>query len=44
MLTTIVSDGALAGRTMAPLEMDANGVLWFFTDLRPSKVNHLKVA
>lgn len=44
MLTTIESDGALASRPMAPLEMDAQGALWFFTDLRSAKVEHLKVA
>lgn len=44
MLTTIESDGALASRPMAPLEMDANGALWFFTDIRSSKVEHLTVA
>jgi general stress protein 26 len=44
MLTTVESDGALASRPMAPLEMDATGALWFFTDLRSSKVEHLKVA
>ena len=44
MLTTIDPDGALAGRPMAPLEMDANGALWFFTDLRSGKVDHIKVA
>ena len=44
MLTTIESDGALAGRPMAALEMDAQGALWFFTDLRSSKVEHLRVA
>ena len=44
MLTTIESDGALASRPMAPLEMDANGALWFFTDMRSSKVDHIQVA
>ena len=44
MLTTIESDGTLASRPMAPLEMDAQGALWFFTDLRSAKVEHLKVA
>jgi general stress protein 26 len=29
---------------MAPLEMDARGAIWFFTDLRSSKVDHFKVA
>jgi len=44
MLTTVESDGALASRPMAPLEMDVTGALWFFTDLRSSKVEHLQVA
>ncbi len=44
MLTTIEADGALASRPMAALEMDAQGALWFFTDLRSSKVEHLRVA
>jgi general stress protein 26 len=44
MLTTVEADGALAGRPMAVLEMDAEGALWFFTDLRSSKVDHLRVA
>ena len=44
MLTTLESDGSLASRPMAPLEMDATGALWFFTDLRSSKVEHLRVV
>lgn len=44
MLTTLEADGALASRPMAALEMDAQGALWFFTDLRSSKVEHLRVA
>ena len=44
MLTTVESDGALASRPMAPLEMDASGAFWFFTDLRSSKVDRLQVA
>jgi len=44
MLTTVEADGALASRPMAPLEMDTTGALWFFTDLRSSKVEHLRVA
>jgi general stress protein 26 len=44
MLTTIEDDGALAGRPMAALEMDDQGALWFFTDLRSSKVVHLRAA
>ncbi len=44
MLTTTEADGALTGRPMAVLEMDDQGALWFFTDLRSSKVEHLPVA
>jgi general stress protein 26 len=44
MLCTIEADGTLASRPMAKLEMDAQGALWFFTDLRSSKVEHLRVA
>ena len=44
MLATVEADGALASRPMATLEMDANGALWFFTDLRSSKVEHPRVA
>lgn len=44
MLTTIETDGSLASRPMAALEMDEHGALWFFTDLRSSKVEHLRVA
>ena len=41
-MMTLCADGALISRPMAPLEMDANGALWFFTDLRSSKVEHLR--
>ncbi|MDL2339604.1 MAG: pyridoxamine 5'-phosphate oxidase family protein [Pseudomonadota bacterium] len=44
MLATVEADGALASRPMAALEMDASGALWFFTDLRSSKVEHLRVV
>ena len=44
MLTRIGADGALASRPMAVLEMDGEGALWFFTDLRSSKVDHLQAA
>lgn len=44
MLATVEADGSLASRPMAALEMDASGALWFFTDLRSSKVEHLRVA
>jgi general stress protein 26 len=41
MLTTSNSQGQLISRPMAPLEMDAEGAIWFFTDLRSSKVEQL---
>lgn len=42
MLTSFDADGTLASRPMAALEMDANGALWFFTDLRASKTQELR--
>ena len=42
MLTTLDADGALASRPMTTLEMDAQGALWFFTDLQSSKVDRLR--
>ena len=44
MLTTIEADGSLASRPMVALEMDASGVIWFFTDTRSSKVERLSVV
>lgn len=44
MLTNIQADGDLASRPMVPLEMDADGALWFFTDLRSAAVEHLRVV
>jgi general stress protein 26 len=44
MLTNIGTDGALASRPMVVLEMDADGAIWFFTDLRSEKVEHLRVV
>jgi Pyridoxamine 5'-phosphate oxidase like len=41
MLTTANGQGQLISRPMAPLEMDAEGAIWFFTDLRSSKVEQL---
>lgn len=42
MLTSDDADGALVSRPMAPLEMDAHGALWFFTDRRSAKVEQLR--
>lgn len=44
MLTTLEADGALASRPMTELEMDAQGALWFFTDVQSSKVDHLRAV
>lgn len=44
MLTSLDDDGALASRPMSPLEMDASGALWFYTDLRSAKVDHLRAV
>lgn len=41
MLTTADATGALVSRPMSPLEMDGQGALWFFTDLRSEKVERL---
>ncbi|SDP46703.1 General stress protein 26 [Rhodoferax sp. OV413] len=43
MLTTFDTHGALVSQPMVPLEMDETGALWFFTDLRSEKVEHLQV-
>ena len=44
MMTTVDADGALVSRPMAPVQMDAHGALWFFTDLRSEKIEHLRVV
>ncbi|MFT7117444.1 MAG: general stress protein 26 [Rhodoferax sp.] len=44
MLTTLDDDGALVSRPMTALEMDAQGALWFLTDVRYSKVDHLRAV
>lgn len=44
MLTTFDNHGALVSQPMVPLEIDANGALWFFTDLRSEKIEHLQVV
>jgi general stress protein 26 len=41
MMTTREADGSLAARPMAALEMDADGVVWFFTSTQSDKVEHL---
>ena len=42
MLTTFDAEGTLTSRPMAPLEMDSYGALWFYTDVRSSKVQELR--
>ncbi|MET3107896.1 general stress protein 26 [Oxalobacteraceae bacterium GrIS 2.11] len=44
MLATLDDNGALASRPMTALEMDAQGALWFFTDVQSSKVDHLRAV
>jgi general stress protein 26 len=44
MLTNLDDDGALASRPMTTLEMDAQGALWFFTDVQSAKVDHLRAV
>ena len=44
MMTTQNADGALVSRPMSPVEMDATGAIWFFTDLRSEKIEHLRLV
>lgn len=44
MMTHVDDDGALLSEPMAPLEMDSDGALWFFTDLRSARVEHLRAV
>lgn len=44
MMTTVDADGTLISRPMSPLKMDAKGAVWFFTDLRSEKIEHLRVV
>ncbi|KQW76204.1 stress protein [Methylibium sp. Root1272] len=41
MLSGVERDGSLVSRPMTPLEMDSDGVLWFFTDARSEKTERL---
>lgn len=41
MCTTLDPNGTLVSRPMAALQMDNQSAIWFFTDLRTSKVAHL---
>ncbi len=42
MLTTLEDNGDLVSRPMTALEMDAAGAIWFFTDIRSTKVAQLR--
>ncbi len=44
MLSNLDAAGALVSRPMAPLEVDAAGAVWFFVDLRSSRVEFLRVV
>jgi general stress protein 26 len=44
MLTNIHSDGALVSRPMSPLEMDADGAVWFFVDATTSDPMQLEAV
>ncbi len=44
MMTTVDDDDALVSRPMSPIEMDSHGAIWFFTDLRSEKIEHLRVV
>jgi general stress protein 26 len=41
MLTSVNADGALVSRPMTPLQMDSDGVLWFFIDWRSANADQL---
>ena len=43
MLTQVQADGTLASRPMSPIEMDAQGAVWFFVDVRAEQSEHLRV-
>ena len=44
MMTTVDDLDALVSRPMSPIEMDGQGAIWFFTDLRSEKIEHLRVV
>lgn len=41
MLTFIDQNGLLISQPMGPIEMDSDGVIWFFTDRSSQKADHL---
>lgn len=44
MMTTLDPEGSLVSRPMSPIEMDSHGAIWFFSDLRSEKIEHLRVV
>ena len=44
MLSNLDADGALVSRPMSALQVDAAGAVWFFVDLRSSRVEFLRVV
>jgi general stress protein 26 len=42
MLTTVDTDGALRSRPIATLQLDAHGVLWFFTSASSPKIDEIE--
>lgn len=42
MLTHVKADGSLSGRPMSPIEMDAQGSIWFFVDVHAEQTEHLR--
>ena len=43
MLTHVAADGSLGSRPMSPIEMDAQGAIWFFVDVRAEQSEHLRM-
>jgi general stress protein 26 len=43
MLTHVQADGRLGSRPMSPIEIDAQGAIWFFVDARAEQSEHLRV-
>jgi general stress protein 26 len=44
MLTTVAPDGSLVSRPLQTLQMDACGVLWFFTSIKSNKVDDIRLG
>lgn len=42
MLTTVAEDGSLRSRPMAPVEVNEDGTLWFFTQASSPKVDEVQ--